>query len=338
MQPLVSVIMPAYNAERYIADAIKSVVSQTYANWELIVVDDGSADETANIVRRLAGADERVKYLHQENGRQGKARNTGVSNSTGPLIAFLDADDLWLSSKLESQVRALQEMKADLVYSGGFIFVDDDTDKEAKSFPVLSGKIEGDDMFDLLLLQNSIPVLSVVMRRETLLDSGSFEESLPYQGCEDYELWLKAAKHGAVFYGMPEKLVRYRRHATASTKSDSNWLKPMLRVVGRHLDAGRLSEAEKTARMKGIYRDLIAALLNEGNQTEAKQCMAELADWDKSGAVTSIQKMLMSISPGSFNFVSTNCFYRAEWHMSTLRKKLKELRSHRDPMTRASGP
>jgi len=330
MQHRVSIIMPAYNAGRYVEEAIRSVVGQSYADWELIVVDDGSTDETANIVRAYTATDNRVRYLHQENGRQGKARNTGVANSTGPLVAFLDADDLWLSEKLELQVHALQEMEADLVYSAGFVFVEGDAGDATKTMPVLNGRIEGREMFDLLLLQNSIPVLSVVMRRQTLLGAGLFEESLPYQGCEDYDLWLKVARQGAVFYGMQDRLVRYRRHATASTRNDSNWLKPMLRVVNRHINDGGLSEVEKKVRIKGLYRDLIAALLNENNRAEASQYMSQLAGWDQAGTITSFQKMLMTISPGSFNFVSRNCFYRAEWHMRALRKKLKELRSHGD--------
>jgi glycosyltransferase involved in cell wall biosynthesis len=318
---LVSVIMPAYNVAAYVAEAIQSVVAQTYPHWELIVVDDGSVDETANIVRGYATGDDRIKYLHQENGRQGKARNTGIRNARGQLLAFLDADDLWQSEKLELQVPTLQEMKADLVYSNGLIFHSDQPKIEAKTFPIVRGRVEGNSMFDLLLLHNLIPILTVLMRKETFADAGPFEEALQYQGCEDYDLWLKAARHGAVFYGMPEKLVRYRRHATASTKRDSGWLKPMLRVLRRHLDDGRLSEAEKTARMKGLYRDLISALLNEGNVPEAREYMAELAGWDKSGPVTSIQKILMRLSPGIFNFVSKNCFYRVEWHLRTLRKK-----------------
>src|ERR1051325_4147820 len=133
MQHRVSIIMPAYNAGRYVEEAIRSVVGQSYADWELIVVDDGSTDETANIVRAYTATDNRVRYLHQENGRQGKARNTGVANSTGSLVAFLDADDLWLSEKLELQVHALQEMEADLVYSAGFVFVEGDAGDATKT-------------------------------------------------------------------------------------------------------------------------------------------------------------------------------------------------------------
>src|SRR6185369_4654551 len=113
---LVSIIMPAYNAGKYIADSIRSVLAQTYSNWELIVVDDGSTDDTAAIVQDFTKREGRVRYIYQENGRLGKARNTGVRNSQGDLIAFLDSDDLWIETKLELQLRALREQNADLVY------------------------------------------------------------------------------------------------------------------------------------------------------------------------------------------------------------------------------
>src|ERR1044071_7783966 len=108
-QPLVSVIMPAYNAERYIAASVRSVLAQTYQNWELIIVDDGSTDGTAAVAKSFAEADGRVRYVYQPNGRLGNARNTGIRHARGPLIAFLDSDDLWMERKLELQLKAMEE-------------------------------------------------------------------------------------------------------------------------------------------------------------------------------------------------------------------------------------
>src|SRR5262249_23306047 len=104
---VVSIIMPAYNAGKYIADSIQSVLAQTYSDWELIVVDDGSADNTASIVQQFVTRDSRINYFFQENGRLGKARNTGIKEARGALIAFLDSDDLWLETKLELQLQAM---------------------------------------------------------------------------------------------------------------------------------------------------------------------------------------------------------------------------------------
>lgn len=323
VQPLVSVIMPAYNAERYIADSIRSVLDQTYQSWELVMVDDGSTDGTAEIVRRLAAGDSRIKYVFQENGRLGKARNRGVANSKGTLIAFLDSDDLWLKDKLDLQVQTLEATNADVIYSDGFIFQGDDPAIATKTFPIVRGRVEGVEMLNLLLVRNSVPVLSVLMRRETFDEAGPFEESPPYHGCEDYDLWLKAARRGAVFYGMGENLVRYRRHPAAMTSKDSNVLKPMLRVVSRHIEDGSLGAGEKKTRLRGLYRELIDALLKEGEFAEAGKYMKELSVWDKSGVVTLIQKVLMRVSPGSFSLISRECLYRIEWHLRSLAEKVR---------------
>src|ERR1700749_83796 len=104
MQDLVSVIMPAYNSGRYLAESVRSVQAQTFGGWELVVVDDGSTDDTGEVARRLAEADARVRYVRRPNGGQAAARNTGLAEARGRLVAFLDADDLWLPEKLEAQM------------------------------------------------------------------------------------------------------------------------------------------------------------------------------------------------------------------------------------------
>ena len=109
--PVVSVVMPAYNAGLYIEESIGSVIAQTYPYWELIVVDDGSTDDSRRKVETLAAADAGVRYIYQENGRQGKARNAGIAMARGGLVAFLDADDLWVPEMLEQQLALLDSSK-----------------------------------------------------------------------------------------------------------------------------------------------------------------------------------------------------------------------------------
>ncbi|HJS22787.1 MAG TPA: glycosyltransferase family A protein [Pyrinomonadaceae bacterium] len=142
---LISVIMPAHNAEKYIAASIESVLAQTYSNWELIVVDDGSTDSTATVVQEFVKRDPRIKYKFQENGRLGKARNTAIRNSTGPLIAFLDSDDLWMPGKLEAQRWAMTENNADIVYSNCYVFKNENIDDETETFRSSVGKFSGSD-------------------------------------------------------------------------------------------------------------------------------------------------------------------------------------------------
>lgn len=323
MGDLVSVIMPAYNAEKYIGDSIRSVLEQSYHEWELIVVDDGSTDTTADIVRANSANDSRIKYVFQENQRLGKARNTGIKNASGRLIAFLDSDDLWMREKLELQAQILEATNVDIIYSDGFFFGDNDVIGETKTLSVIRGRIEGADMLDLLLVHNSIPVLSVLMRRRTFDEVGPFEESPAYHGSEDYDLWLKAARSGALFYGMGEKLVRYRRHPAAMTIKNSKWLKPTLRVVSRHLKHSNLSEREQDRRLRGLYRDLISALIEEGEFAEAGEYMKEFSTWDRTSLITSIQTMLIKVWPRSFNLISREFLYRTEWHLRRLTEKIQ---------------
>jgi len=247
VQPLVSVIMPAYNTEKFIGESIQSVVDQTYTNWELLVVDDGSTDKTADIIRSFAAQDSRVKYLFQQNGRQAKARNTAIEHSHGTLIAFLDADDLWLPEKLERQLQALEATNADVVYSNGIIIYEPGATPGATDFPIVSGTIEGRKMLDLLLLQNRIPVQSVLVRMESYRNAGPFDESPQFHGCEDYEMWLRLAERGALFHGINEKLIKYRRHPAATTHQNSGWLKPALRVVAASRGSARSTAKRKRA-------------------------------------------------------------------------------------------
>jgi len=318
---LVSIIMPAYNAEKYIADSIRSVLAQTYSNWELIVVDDGSTDDTAAVVQEFAGRDPRIKYVFQENGLMGKARNTGIANARGPLIAFLDSDDLWVETKLEMQLRAMIENNAEVVFSKAWIVTDKDIAAQTETMLSTVGLFSGPDFFDSLLRQNQLPVLTVLLKKSALDRVGPFEEAKLYQRCEDYDLWLRLAKAGFVFYGMPDVLARYRRHGTSMTAVTSNALKPMLLIVQRHIDDSTLRDSEKRSLLTGLYRALIAALIDEGKISEAKHYIDELYSSDTKNLVTRLQKLLINIWPAQYNFISRECLYRTEWHLATKRHK-----------------
>src|SRR6266571_502317 len=219
MSPGISIIMPAFNAERHIGESIQSVLDQTLGDWELIVVDDGSTDDTATVVGRFN--DSRVHYVKRENGGQAAARNTGIRNSNGALIAFLDADDLWLPEKLARQVDVFQQTEADVVYCDGYVFFDNGDADRSDFFAVVPGRKDGTAMLDLLYQYNRIATLSAMVRRKAVEQVGLFDESRRFQNCEDYELWLRLARAGSSFYGMPDKLMRYRRHEASTTHRES---------------------------------------------------------------------------------------------------------------------
>ncbi len=318
MQHLVSVIMPAYNAGRYLAESVRSVQAQSCGAWELVVIDDGSADDTRAVAEGLAREDARVRVVSRQNGGQAAARNTGLGEARGDLVAFLDADDLWLPGKLEAQLKVLEETGVDLVYSDGHIFSEDGAEWPEDRFYILPGEARGVEMFRTLFASNRIATLSVLMKRAALDAVGLFDESRAYQNCEDYDLWMRLAKNGASFYGMPEKLMRYRRHAAATTYTASKLLAPMLAVVLKHAPDPALDPALAKRRVRGLYRDLISSLVVEGKLEEARRRMREFYAWDGGAPVTALQRLVLRALPRQYNYISRECLYRAEWHVRGL--------------------
>ena len=218
-EPLVSIIMPAYNAQQYITESIESVITQTYTNWELIIVDDNSTDDTASIIKEFSQQDSRVKYLHQDRGRQGKARNKAIKNSSGEYIAFLDADDLWENTKLQVQIDLIKNRPdIALFFTQGFILQPD-----GKSIP-MDVKVQEwswQKDIDLFITQNQIPILSVLVKKQALINVGYFSEDPAIQNAEDYHLWIKLLKQ-STFLSIPNRLFYYRIHEQQSTYQNSN--------------------------------------------------------------------------------------------------------------------
>ncbi len=315
MSHLVSIIMPAYNAEKHVAESIRSVLEQTHANWELIVVDDGSTDGTPDVVREFVNSDGRIKYIFQQNGGQASARNTGIRNSSGDLIAFLDADDLWLSEKLQLQVKKMEETNADVISSSGFVFGEEDIEVNEDALAIVPGRTEGTEMFRLLYAYNRLTIQSVLTRRDVLDKVQLLDESRAYQNCEDYDLWLMLAREGAVFYCLEDRLIRYRRHKSASTFEESNVLRPMIAVMKKHGGHPSLNQKEVTLRLRNLYRNLLSALVKENKLAQARECMKEFAAWDATNLITRLQRVLLSVWPRHFNFVSRECLFRIEWHL-----------------------
>lgn len=215
--PLVSVIMPAYNAERYIAQAIESVIAQSYKNWELIIVDDGSTDNSAAIIKGYCEQQSKIVYLHQSNGKQGKARNLGISRSKGVYIAFLDADDLWTAEKLQFQISCFNErQELDLLFSQGHFLHEQTTSNfnvEIKATWNLSD-------LESFINGNKIPIASVMLKKKAILKVGGFSISNNTQFGEDYLLWLKLLSTNHIFSSVNQRLFYYRIHGKQATKNN----------------------------------------------------------------------------------------------------------------------
>ena len=216
----VSVIMPAYNAAKYIAESIESVVRQTYTNWELIIVDDGSSDNTASVVKSFVSHDSRIKYVWQENGKQGKARNTAIANSKGEYLAFLDADDIWLPEKLQKQLQSIISTNADLVFSNAYIFEKIPIDKNNLILGLGDVEYNKTEVVDLFFKGNRIMILTVLVKREAISEVNGFNEDINIASAEDYHLWLKLLIHNKVFKGTKEALAAYRILPESASSQD----------------------------------------------------------------------------------------------------------------------
>lgn len=202
--PLVSVIMPAYNASEFIADSIQSVLEQTVSETELIVIDDCSTDETAAVVRRLAEADARIRLLPNErNLGTAQSRNRGLDHCRGTYAAFLDSDDIWHPKKLEKQLERIRETGADLVYTS-YAIVDASGRRRCEDF-LVPGSID----LDGLLKENVIGCSTVLLSHKA---AGHFRFRNDFYH-EDYVLWLQMLRSGCTAAGVREVLVDYRFHS-----------------------------------------------------------------------------------------------------------------------------
>ncbi|MEX2175667.1 MAG: glycosyltransferase family A protein [Pirellulaceae bacterium] len=224
----ISVIIPTYNSAPLVVEAVESVLAQTRPAAEVIVVDDGSTDDTE---ARLAPFRDRIQYVRQPNGRVAAARNTGLRLATGELIGFLDADDAWHPSKLERQVAAL-ESRPDVgllatgltAWPGPFAMLADPS--AARINPVSLAE---------MLLFNPLATSSIVVRRSIALRAGPFDTEL--FGPEDYDLWLRCAQLGQVAV-LDEPLTGYRDTAGSLGKQADTMRRGLLRIHAKLEAAG----------------------------------------------------------------------------------------------------
>lgn len=217
---LVSIIMPAYNASNFIQESIDSVIKQSYGNWELLIIDDGSIDNTHAIIENNVSKESRIKGFFQENGKQGKARNLGLEKAVGKYIAFLDADDIWIPRKLEIQLDEIHQFNADLVFSDSFIFSDSLSLQKKIKMNTLKSVFIGNEAIETFLYKNRIPILTVLAKKNKIMAVNGFSEKPSIQNAEDYHLWLKLLLCNSVFYGSEKTLAAYRLHENSATQSD----------------------------------------------------------------------------------------------------------------------
>jgi glycosyltransferase involved in cell wall biosynthesis len=227
MKPAVSVIVASRNYGRFLGGALRSILAQTMTDLEVIIIDDGSTDHTPEVVRPFLD-DARVHY-HRTNGLgQSRAKNLGIMNAQGDWIAFLDGDDEWLPTKLETQLPLFSQPKVGVVYARRQLM-----DEAGQDRPTSVGPLYRGNLFETLLEQNPICFSSVVVRREVFEQVGYFNTSLSL--AIDYDLWLRVARHFEFDY-VDSIEVRYRTgHANLSSRIRER-IATVLSILHHHLN------------------------------------------------------------------------------------------------------
>lgn len=221
--PLVSFIMPIYNAERYLVEAVSSVLNQTYKNIELIAVNDGSSDSSVDILKAFAEKDSRLKIINQKNTGIVGALNNGIKNAKGEFLARADADDVCFLQRIEKQLPLISKNpKVVLVYSG-FEVIDENSEFMYREIV----PTRDSDIKRTMLLYNPIGHGTVLMRKSTVLNLGGYSNSCG--PTEDYELWTRMSKEGE-FIGLEDLLYRWRQNRKGITFTNNPAMQEHTRI------------------------------------------------------------------------------------------------------------
>jgi glycosyltransferase involved in cell wall biosynthesis len=283
--PLVSVVIPCFNDAAFVGDALASLSAQTLPDWECIVVDDGSTDDTAAVVAAQAEADERIRYLWQVNRGPSAARNAGLAGSRGQYVQFLDADDMLESRKLEVHVDTLTKHAAvDIVYGATYKIPqqwDGVRASDKRPFdtgPRVAGR--GRVVVEALVAANIVPVNAALVRATTFERIGVFDTAL--RAAEDWDFWLRCALGGCQFHfeAAPAAAALVRRYP-GSTSGDRRLMLETELEVRRRLAPTLPSDLRRRSRRQGANRERQLGLLDlkAGRRTKAVRHLVRATWW-----------------------------------------------------------
>ena len=259
--PTVSVIIPAYNAAKYIAEALNSVFAQTFTSYEVIVINDGSED-TEELERELNSYRDRLHYIKQENQGAAVARNTGLHAAAGEFVAFLDADDTWLPNFLEKQVEFLKGSNADLVYADAFL--SGESPLAGRTFMQMEPSRGEVTPENLLAIRVTVLTSTVLARKKPIFDVGLFDET--FRRGQDFDLWLRLAKAGIRFAYEPEVLAHHRIVESGLSGDTKSQLERTLAVLKAIKNKEVLTASEDAALQVTMNRTLRGLALEDGKE------------------------------------------------------------------------
>lgn len=270
--PKVSIIVAAYNGERYIRETLESLLAQTYKDFEIVVADDGSTDGTAEIVKSFT--DHRIKYIKKENeGVMAKTRNFGIRRSIGEFIAFCDQDDIWYPEKLKKQLEKIDKN----VLIGTVVASADIIDKKGEKIGLrdigFEGYINPIESFEKLLDTDFITNCSAVVPKKIIEEMGYLDESLV--GNDDYKLWLLIAQKYGIF-GIRESLCAWRVSSSSYSKKLSIIYKENLKIFQNLSGRSKKENEDIGLGINKNYTRLFMELVYERNFEEAKKSLSNV--------------------------------------------------------------
>jgi glycosyltransferase involved in cell wall biosynthesis len=249
--PTVDVIIPTYNTAKYLPIAIESVIAQTFDDWRILLIDDGSTDDTAGVVAPfLAKLGNKIKYISQPNGGVSSARNNGLRNASAEFIALLDADDVWLPCRLTESLRCF-ESRPGVGLAYGLISRIDANGAVIDTFAGNRKHAEGRVAPYIYMRRIQLPTSSMTFRKACVDKVGRFDESL--RATEDRDLWLRMAFHYEVAFA-PTVISLYRTSGDSLTTDTNGMLKAQLQFIEKHYGSPGCGVVARRVALSYIYR------------------------------------------------------------------------------------
>jgi len=234
---LLSIIIPCFNQAIYLHDCLDSILQQSFSDWEAIVVNDGSSDDTNNVAKTYCQKDSRIKLIEKQNGGLSSARNFGIQHATGDWLLFLDADDMLMNHHFQEAAQLISSKPDVNLIQTGYHHMNEDGKQILHSVMPSNNQ----DLLPTILTQNIGPVHTLIVRRSIILKMQGFDETL--NSCEDWDMWIRVAKFGIKKESINKALVGYRLASNSMSRNAERMYKALTEVANRAIKKdSRLSD------------------------------------------------------------------------------------------------
>jgi len=320
--PQFSVIIPAYNQARFLGEAIESVLAQTFQDFEIVVINDGSTDETEAVALEYG---DKVRYILQENQGLAGARNSGIRAAKGEWIALLDSDDKWLPEFLERMMARINEHPQAVVFYGAALCVDEWGVPLKQVVGYRS--IDNSRLYHALLRANFIIPSAVVVNKIVIEQAGCFDQTL--RSCEDWDLCLHLLSEGKTFYGSPDVLVHYRIHGSSLSANVENMQKSYYSVIEKHFGVDdrhydQWSE-EKRIAFGGFYRYQLLTNIQRRNEWQGADILSKALKSDPALVTDLVFFYELALGSQPLGYRGTDCHLTLEKNTRCVETLLADL-------------